>query len=137
MFLGPPLAVCLAVRHTTKDKVCRELCPKLCPELETGFRRCLPVVLRMHILSAFGPRCVSGEQRGGATEILSQGGVEHGERAQFVHPRVGLELTYYRDRVLHGVKPVFVKINRTNTGWVIFHCLLGYDEAAITFGSHN
>jgi hypothetical protein len=34
MFLGPPLAVCLAVRHTAKDKVCRELCP----ELETEFR---------------------------------------------------------------------------------------------------
>jgi hypothetical protein len=66
----------------------------LCPQLEIEFRRRLPVVLRMHILSAFGARRVSGEQRGGAAEILSRGGVEHGERTQSAHPRVGLELTY-------------------------------------------
>jgi hypothetical protein len=88
------VSVCLAVRHKAKDKVCHELCPKLCFKLETGFRRRLVVVLRMHILSAFGPRRVSGEQQGGAAEILSRGGVEHGERAQSAHPRVGLELTY-------------------------------------------
>jgi hypothetical protein len=66
----------------------------LCPELEIGFQRRLPVVLRMHILSAFGPRRVSGEQRGGAAKILSRGGVQHGERTQYAHPRVGLDFTY-------------------------------------------
>jgi hypothetical protein len=66
----------------------------LCPELETEFLWRLPVVLRMHILSAFGPRRVSGEQRGGAAKILSRGRVEHGERTQSAHPRVGLDLTY-------------------------------------------
>ena len=42
----------------------------------------------------FWPRRVSGEQRGGAAEILSQGGVEHGERTQSAHPRVGLGLIF-------------------------------------------
>ena len=36
------------------------------------------------------PRRVSGEQRGGDAEILSRNGVEHGERTQSTHPRVGL-----------------------------------------------
>jgi hypothetical protein len=31
--------------------------------------------------------CASGEQRGGAAEILSWIGVEHGERTQSTHPR--------------------------------------------------
>ena len=35
-------------------------------------------------------RRVSEEQRGGAAEILSRNGVEHGERTQSRHPRVGL-----------------------------------------------
>ena len=35
-------------------------------------------------------RRVSGEQRGGAAKILSRNGVEHGERTQSTHPRVGL-----------------------------------------------
>ena len=36
------------------------------------------------------PGRVSGEQRGGAAEILSRNGVEQGERTQSTHPRVGL-----------------------------------------------
>jgi len=46
------------------------------------------------------PRRVSGEQRGGAAEILSRNGVEHGERTQSTHPRVGLGpiFTYQRCR---------------------------------------
>ena len=35
-------------------------------------------------------RRVFGEQRGGAAEILSQNGVEHGQRTQSTHSRVGL-----------------------------------------------
>ena len=35
-------------------------------------------------------RRVSGEQRGGAAEILSRNGVEHGQRTQSKHSRVGL-----------------------------------------------
>lgn len=34
----------------------------------------------------FLPRRVSGEQRGGATEILSRTGVEHGKRTQSTEP---------------------------------------------------
>ena len=34
----------------------------------------------------FLPRRVSGEQRGGAAEILSRIGVEHGERTQSTDP---------------------------------------------------
>ena len=49
---------------------------------KSGFRQRLPVVLRMRILSAFLPRRVSGEQRGGAAEIVTRTGVEHGERTQ-------------------------------------------------------
>ena len=52
------------------------------PRSETGFRQRLPVVLRMHIPLGFLPRRVSGEQRGGAAEILSRIGVELGERTQ-------------------------------------------------------
>ena len=36
------------------------------------------------------PRRVFGEQRGGAAEILSRNGVEHGQRTQSTHSRVGL-----------------------------------------------
>ena len=35
-------------------------------------------------------RRVFGEQRGGAVEILSRDGVEHGQRTQSTHSRVGL-----------------------------------------------
>ena len=36
------------------------------------------------------PRHVFAEQRGGAAEILSRNGVEHGQRTQSTHSRVGL-----------------------------------------------
>ena len=56
-------------------------------------------------LSAFLSRRVSGENRGGAAEILSRVGVEHGERIQSTHPRVGLGPSFpIRDvRCMHGV----------------------------------
>ena len=31
--------------------------------------------------------CASGEQQGGATEILSRNGIEHEQRTQSTHPR--------------------------------------------------
>ena len=34
--------------------------------------------------------CASGEQQGGADEILSRNGVEHGGHTQSTHTRVGL-----------------------------------------------
>jgi hypothetical protein len=34
----------------------------------------------------FLPRCVSGEQRGGAAEIMTRTGVEHGECTQSMDP---------------------------------------------------
>ena len=46
----------------------------------------IPVVLQMHIPLGFLPRRVSGEQRGGAAEILSRIGVELGERTQSTDP---------------------------------------------------
>jgi hypothetical protein len=49
---------------------------------ESGFRQHLLVVLRMHIPLGYLPRCVSGEQRGGAVEILSRIEVEQGECTQ-------------------------------------------------------
>ena len=48
---------------------------------ETEFRQHLPVVLRMHTLSASQARdAYSEEQWGGAAEISSRVGVEHGTR---------------------------------------------------------
>jgi hypothetical protein len=44
--------------------------------------RCSPDAHPLGIL----PRRVSGEQRGGAAEILPQTGVEHGERTQSTDP---------------------------------------------------
>ena len=48
-----------------------------------------PLFFGAHSLGYF-PRRVSGEQQGGAAEILSRNGVEHGKRTQSTHPRVGL-----------------------------------------------
>lgn len=48
--------------------------------------RCSPDTHSLVFLS----RRVSGEQRGGAAEILSRNVAEHGERTQSTHPRVGL-----------------------------------------------
>jgi hypothetical protein len=42
----------------------------------------------------FLPRRVSGEQRGGAAEILSRIGVEHGERTQSTDPAAARRLSY-------------------------------------------
>ena len=41
----------------------------------TEFRQHLPAVLQIHVMKG---DCVSGEQRGGAAEILSRRGVERG-----------------------------------------------------------
>ena len=52
------------------------------PRSKTEFWQRLPIVIRMHIPLSFLTRHVSGEQRGGAAEILTRTGVEHGERTQ-------------------------------------------------------
>ena len=48
--------------------------------------RCSPDAHSLGLL----PRRVSGEQQGGAAEILSWNRVEHGEHTQSTHPRVEL-----------------------------------------------
>ena len=66
----------------------------VCSPCSTPFRdrflasppRCSPNAHSLGIL----PRRVFGEQQGGATEILSQNGVEHGQHTQSTHSRVGL-----------------------------------------------
>jgi hypothetical protein len=51
------------------------------PRPETEFRQHLPAVLQNTRLELVKPRgCASEEQRGGAAEIPSQEGVEHGTR---------------------------------------------------------
>ena len=54
----------------------------LYPDPRQDFGSASPLFSGCTSLSAFLPRRVSGEQRGGAAEILSRIGVEQGERIQ-------------------------------------------------------
>ena len=58
--------------------------------ISVALPRCSPYT---HPLG-FLPRRVSGEQRGGAAEILSRIGVEHGERTQSTDPAAARRLSY-------------------------------------------
>ena len=52
------------------------------------FRQCLPCCSSStHPLCLLPRECASGEQQGGAAEILSRNGVEHEQRTQSTHPR--------------------------------------------------
>src|SRR4051812_25603583 len=59
------------------------------PEPRQDFGRASLLFSGCTILSAFLAGRVSGEQQGGAAEILSRFGVDRGECIQSTHPRVG------------------------------------------------
>ena len=68
------------------------------------------------ILSAFLAGRVSGEQRGGAAEILSQFGVDRGERTQSTHPPAVQKLwTIQKSYIFkYAIECIFIRVTLLN-----------------------